>query len=737
MRALSRLFCLTILLLANILVYAQTASVSTIAEAKKLNSGDSIYFTSELTLQYVSPTAAGVNYFAFDANNEYVRLRSYYWVDIFEAGNQLSVGNIITISGKLAFYNDDNSCATFDVPQETISTISVIGQGNRQTPTVVTIASLMSDATKQYGANFVSIEGVKIESFLDYTVSPFPVNVIVEGENRISFVMENMMTEFPAKANINGFVDYENGQPKLYIPQFDEFVVPVAFDNISGMKNFKSQSGYDNVELAVRALVTSAQTAGEAYVYRIQKNDVSGNPSALQLVVPKSLNLVYQVGDSVDFSVKGHYVSAIYEECAGAVDKMSSATFSVESDIATQRISQNNAIFSSSYSSLMVVDTEEYWAKYDNCLVTTLKGKVLTSDEFTAAGCIALRIKNTVAGKYDTVLVANTYYAEAGSPAEAIVCGFVGGYQYGENSYSALIPRSKYDFLSELMEFDNIAAMKDAGTTPSRDISYKLNSPMAITGFSSVTDNGYTVYMIFVQDATGYIQLNHNSKKVQDGLKIGDVVTGATGFYVGYGGSSYYTEDFGYVFATAPALEIEASSLVASDEQYVAQPVEITLDELNDSYASQLVKIKNVTYQKEVVILSTEDKEFPIIRQGNGWAIVSDDYEYAAEMGSVTGVYFLYSKMTEIIPRSQEDIVFEGYNPDYNSVDNVVADNNLFVRDNIVYAEGAMIEVYDVVGRMIASGLNAVDIANANSSVIIVKSVYADNAQFVTKLVNR
>ena len=29
------------------------------------------------------------------------------------------------------------------------------------------------------------------------------------------------------------------------------------------------------------------------------------------------------------------------------------------------------------------------------------------------------------------------------------------------------------------------------------------------------------------------------------------------------------------------------------------------------------------------------------------------------------------------------------------------------------------------------------EIANANSSVIIVKSVYADNAQFVTKLVNR
>ena len=732
MKTLSRFLCLVILLLVNIFAYAEIASVSTVADAKKLNSGDSIYFTGELTLQYVAQTATGVNYFAFDANNEYIRLRSYYWADIFNTENQLFADNIITISGKLAFFNDDNSCVTLEVSQEAISTISVIGQGDSQVPTVLTIADLNADTKKQYNANYVAIENVAVESFLDFTVSPFPISVIVDGENRIQFLMEGVMTDFPAKANIIGYVDYENGQPKLYIPQFDEFVEPVAFDNISGMKYFKGQLGYNDVEFSVSTLVTGAQITDTTYIYRVQKNDASGNPSALQMIVPKSLNLVYQAGDSVNFSVKGHYVSAIYEECAGAVDKMSSSTFSVESNIATERISQHNSVPLSSYASLMVVDTEEYWTKYDNCFVTTLKGKVIASDEFTAAGCIALRLQNVAAGKYDTVLVANIYYAEAGSPAEAIVCGFVGGYQYGEETYSALIPRSKYDFLSELMEFDNIAAMKAAGTTPSRDISYKLNSPMAVTGFSSVTDNGYTVYMIFVQDSTGCIQLNHNSKKVQDGLKIGDVITGTTGFYVGYGGSSYYTEDFGYVFATAPALEIEASSIVVSDKQYTAKPVEVTLAELNDSYASQLITIKNVTYQKEVVILSTEDIELPIIRQGDSWSILADGYEYASEMASVTGVYFLYSKLTNIIPRSQEDILIEEV-----AIDNVVVDNNLFVQNNIVYAKGAIIEVYDVMGRILVEGIDAVDVANVGSSVIIVKTTYFDNTQFVTKLVNR
>lgn len=732
MKTLLRFFCLGILLLTNIFVYADFASVSTVADAKKLNSGDSIYFIGELTLQYVAESSVGVNYFAFDENNEYVRLRSYYWSDIFDTENQLSVGNNIKISGLLVFYDDENSCVTLDIPQESIPTISVTSQGYRQVPTIVTIEDLKADTARNYNANFVSIENVKVESFLDFTVSPFPVNDIVSGEERIPFNMEGVMTEFPARANIIGYVDYENGQPKLYIPQFNGFVEPVAFDNIAGMKYFKGQLGYDDVELIANVLVTDVQELDTAYFYRVQKHDVSGNPSALQMIVPKSLNLVYQVGDSIAFDVKGHYISAIYEECAGAVDKMSSSIFTVETDIATERISQNNSVLLSSYNSLLVADTEEYWTKYDNCLVTTLKGKVIASEEFTSVGCIALRLQNIVAGKYDTVLVANTYYVEAGSPTEAIVCGFVGGYQYGDTAYSALIPRSKYDFLSEIMEFDNIAAMRVAGSTPSRDISYKLNSPMAITGFTSVTDNGYTVYMIFVQDSTGCIQLNHTSKKVQDGLKIGDVITSATGFYVAYGGSSYYTEDFGYVFATAPTLEIDATSIVASEEQYIAQPIEITLAELNDSYASQLIKITNVTYEQDTIILSTEDKVLPIVRQGEAWSILADDYEYSSEMASVTGVYFLYSKLTNIIPRSQEDIVVEDV-----AIDNIVIDNNLFVHDGVVYAEGATIDVYDVMGRLIVSGVDMINVENINLSVMIIKTIYADDAQFVTKLICR
>ena len=89
--------------------------------------------------------------------------------------------------------------------------------------------------------------------------------------------------------------------------------------------------------------------------------------------------------------------------------------------------------------------------------------------------------------------------------------------------------------------------------------------------------------------------------------------------------------------------------------------------------------------------------------------------------------------MTRFIPRSQEDIVFDNTV----AVEDIVADNNLFIQNNIVSANGAMIEIYDVMGRLVISGVDEVNVANLNMSVMIVKTTYSDNSNFVTKLVNR
>ena len=170
MKKVMKLFVASIMLLSALCVSAEATQVATIADAKKLDSYSDVVFTGELTLQYVALSSAGINYFALDSNDEYIRLRSYYWADIFGTENQLYVGNTIKISGEMQFVNDDNSCATFELDQEDLATIEVTGLGYRQVPTIVTIEDLKADTERVYNANFVAIEGANIESCWDLYV---------------------------------------------------------------------------------------------------------------------------------------------------------------------------------------------------------------------------------------------------------------------------------------------------------------------------------------------------------------------------------------------------------------------------------------------------------------------------------------------------------------------------------------------------------------------------------------
>ena len=105
-------------------------------------------------------------------------------------------------------------------------------------------------------------------------------------------------------------------------------------------------------------------------------------------------------------------------------------------------------------------------------------------------------------------------------------------------------------------------------------------------------------------------------------------------------------------------------------------------------------------------------------------------------MGSVTGVYYLSGVLTKLLPRTQEDIVTTGYQKPV-SVDNVSVDNNLFIQNNVVYADGATIEVYDVMGRFLASNMNSVDLSLFEATIIVVKTTYDNDKQFITKFIGR
>ena len=74
-----------------------TAQVATISQLKSLTSDSQVLFTGELTLQYVSVREGGSDFYAFDAQGDFIRLRCYNWATLFET-TQLKNGDKITIT---------------------------------------------------------------------------------------------------------------------------------------------------------------------------------------------------------------------------------------------------------------------------------------------------------------------------------------------------------------------------------------------------------------------------------------------------------------------------------------------------------------------------------------------------------------------------------------------------------------------------------------------------------------
>ena len=697
-----------------------TAQVATISQLKSLTSDSQVLFTGELTLQYVSVREGGSDFYAFDAQGDFIRLRCYNWATLFET-TQLKNGDKITITEEVTYIDNTENCVTLDLNTTAVKSVTVVGSASLQLPEVVTIEQLIADTQKQYSAKFVKLQGVAIESVIDFNVSPFPINKIVSGEYSINYSMDLVETVFPAVADVSGFVYYTNGQPALFVPQSDGYVRASAYNTVSGLKMMEGQNIYTDIVFTSKVLLTDIRSAGDNVVYVVQDNDASGQPCAVEIVMPKAQ---IAVGDSIMLDIVGNYRPSAY--ASDALDRLTSARFTATKCNEITVLSSNNPI---DFISFDDVFTDKGWLKYDNCLAITKKGEVVNDAKFTSIGCIGLRIYSDVLGRYDTVPVLDTYYKEAGSLTTVVLKAFVCGIEVGAKSYAVLMPRSKTDFLKNLVEFDDIASVKKAGKSPSLDISYKIQSAMTITGFASEKFDVGTFYHIFVQDATGALQLNHQSAEMQRRYKIGDVITNVVGYYTS-GGKTYNRDNSRY-YASAPALDVK--SMDPSASAYTATPVEVSLANLDDSYASQLITIKNITYNAtNSVMLGGEAMERPTIHQGEDWTIVAEGYDYASEMGSVTGVYYLAGVLTKLIPRSQSDIVVETID----NVENIHIDNNLFLHNGVIYAQGATIEVYDIMGRIIASGIDSLAI-NHIHSLIIVKTTYPDNQQYITKIGNK
>ena len=141
--------------------------------------------------------------------------------------------------------------------------------------------------------------------------------------------------------------------------------------------------------------------------------------------------------------------------------------------------------------------------------------------------------------------------------------------------------------------------------------------------------------------------------------------------------------------------------------------------------ASSVVRISNFTYDTIIEVVQDIVVENYYIYQGTDSISVDSSFVTIKNDSIIDVIYCLNGFYTRLFPYTPEKIV---------ATNDVFVDNSLFVYNDVVYANNAYIEVYDLMGRLLASGLNAVFV-DVVESVVIVRTKYSDGQAFVTKVV--
>lgn len=296
----------------------------------------------------------------------------------------------------------------------------------------------------------------------------------------------------------------------------------------------------------------------------------------------------------------------------------------------------------------------------------------------------------------------------------------------GSSNKTTIVPTSENDFMASEYEFDNIAAMVEFGEPLTSIVKYRINSSMTITGIETIAavgDEDETQHVVFVTDETGSLLL----KGIINAI-VGEAITGIAGRYSNVTPSEITTE--GHInFGVARSLYIDSVAPKKATAT-VIEPIEVTIAQLlaTDEYASKYVKLTNFTYKAVEEIVQDETITRHYIYQGSDSMAVAASFAEQEDKSTIVGNYYLNGFYTSVIPATITEIV---------DVENVVVDDALFVQGNTINAFGADIEVYDIMGRCVAVGVDVVVVENMNQSIFVVKTKYAEGDTFVTKVVIR
>ena len=377
---------------------------------------------------------------------------------------------------------------------------------------------------------------------------------------------------------------------------------------------------------------------------------------------------------------------------------------------------------------LPIASEEISLLRYYEFLPVSLDGFVSLSDAPTAeqqAHNIAPANLTSAYGDLYTILLDVTYLPETGT--EFVVKGIMDVPLWmGSSSKTTIVPVSENCFMASEYEFDNIAAMVEFGEPLTSIVKYRINGTMTITGveiIEAVGDEDQTQHVVFVSDETGSLLLNGSVI-----YNVGDAISAVVGYYSDFVPTSV-TADGEINFGVARSLRLDTIENKAPISKLLA-PVEVTIAQLlaSDDYASKLVKLSDFTYKAVEEIVQDETITRHYIYQGSDSMAVAASFAEQEDKSSIVGNYYLNGFYTSIIPVAKSENV---------AVENVAVDDAIFVENHTIYAIGATIEVYDVVGRCVSVGEDAVVVDNMGQSIFVVKTQYANGDTFVTKVVIR
>ena len=377
---------------------------------------------------------------------------------------------------------------------------------------------------------------------------------------------------------------------------------------------------------------------------------------------------------------------------------------------------------------LPIASEEISLLRYYEFLPVSLDGFVSLSDAPTAeqqAHNIAPANLTSAYGDLYTILLDVTYLPETGT--EFVVKGIMDVPLWmGSSSKTTIVPVSENCFMASEYEFDNIAAMVEFGEPLTSIVKYRINGTMTITGvetIEAVGDEDQTQHVVFVSDETGSLLLNGSVM-----YNVGDAISAVVGYYSDFVPTSV-TADGEINFGVARSLRLDTIENKAPISKLLA-PVEVTIAQLlaSDDYASKLVKLSDFTYKVVEEIVQDETITRHYIYQGSDSMAVAASFAEQEDKSSIVGNYYLNGFYTSIIPITKSENV---------AIENVAVDDAIFVENHTIYAIGATIEVYDVVGRCVSVGEDAVVVDNMGQSIFVVKTQYANGDTFVTKVVIR